>query len=654
MEILYLWVEKYQEGTINKQGFNFSSQYRFQYNPSIGELNVQENPNYLSYFFNEGNQYDSSIGWIQNITAIIGENGTGKSTILEFIMDNLTIKDEDERKPASKEEIRSVIVLQNSVTMEKIVYHHEALEIKSGSYKEYELELIPYVNEENDGYWIRKTIVPKMKDTTFIFFSNIFDAKKVFNPFQKVINLSTNYLIRDDIGIRFKETSLSESLMHRYKEIERQIEFVFKSSLKYEFVHEIPVPTKVEIMLADEERKIWRKIENATDQLGSFFNWFSENFQNVVYDVPTRDSSSYSEFRLSFYFAMVQHLYMEILGASAKFREKIAEWLEETKTYYDNNFLHIQLMFTHLLNKLDEFIGRNNQDKTGNEKSVFNDAEIARTLIKNMYNALISMDECLQEGWAQEEDFDTITMKLKMEHQEKFLKFYGYYKESYRSHPYLNFDWLDLSSGQKAMLNLFARFYTTVNEESYKSINVNDNLIILIDEGELYFHPQWQKKFIQLLIRFLTKLYKGKRIQLILTSNSPFIISDLPSSNVIFLEKTPDGMEVIDGLENHQQTFASNIHTLLGHSFFMREGLIGSFAKEKINNIANLLINGSKKEVDDRKEEIEKVIQVIGEPLIKDQLLKELEVHAKVKLLTINDEIEFIKKQLSKLEGKKK
>ncbi|MCG3668494.1 hypothetical protein L5F24_10840 [Aliarcobacter butzleri] len=74
MELVYLWVENYKN--IQKQGFKFSPRFECKYD---GEnLTITEDKDYVSIF-------PDNI----NITAIVGENGTGKSRLLCAILDNV-------------------------------------------------------------------------------------------------------------------------------------------------------------------------------------------------------------------------------------------------------------------------------------------------------------------------------------------------------------------------------------------------------------------------------------------------------------------------------------------------------------------------------------------------------------------------------------
>jgi len=131
----------------------------------------------------------------------------------------------------------------------------------------------------------------------------------------------------------------------------------------------------------------------------------------------------------------------------------------------------------------------------------------------------------------------------------------------------------DLSDGEQSILQ------TRVNLERKIKDSNSTNCIFLFDEPNNNLHPQWEKLFIEYIIEVL-KEYPKINFHIVISSHSPFIISDLPKENVIFLK---DGVQV-KGIDR-EQTFGANIHTLLSDGFFMEDGLMGEFAKGKINEI---------------------------------------------------------------------
>lgn len=144
----------------------------------------------------------------------------------------------------------------------------------------------------------------------------------------------------------------------------------------------------------------------------------------------------------------------------------------------------------------------------------------------------------------------------------------------------------DLSSGEKQKIySLNSILYHIYNLDSAHSNNNKYKyhyLNIILDEIELYYHPEMQINYIKDLIDSLKKMkFKNiKGINFIFITHSPFILSDIPKQNVLFLE-SEDGIAISKDFSK-KNTFAGNISELLEDSFFLENGLLGSFAKSKI------------------------------------------------------------------------
>ncbi|MCT7547977.1 ATP-binding protein [Aliarcobacter butzleri] len=215
---------------------------------------------------------------------------------------------------------------------------------------------------------------------------------------------------------------------------------------------------------------------------------------------------------------------------------------------------------------------------------------------------------------------------------------------------------LSLSSGEKSFFSDMIILSNGIKD----FLNLKKDrkfLTLILDEPETTLHPQWQKLYISYLIQFFSKNFT-QNIHIILTSHSPFIISDLPKENVIFLEK---GKQVYP-FEDGKQTFGANIHTLLSHGFFMKNGLMGEFAKDKIQSIIKYHEDIEKKEILEadkveyktkKQKEFWQIQSIIGDDYLK-QVIKNHLVEIE-KIVLGNDEakkeeIKRLKAQIELLE----
>ncbi|GGD26387.1 AAA family ATPase [Flavobacterium orientale] len=224
-----------------------------------------------------------------------------------------------------------------------------------------------------------------------------------------------------------------------------------------------------------------------------------------------------------------------------------------------------------------------------------------------------------------------------------------------------------LSSGEKQQIYMVSSLlYHLYNLDSVTGNKIKyENINIIFEEVELYFHPQMQKSFIKYFLDSISRieLKKIKSINICFVTHSPFILSDIPSNNIMFLEVI-DG-KAIQKKENLKKTFGANIHELLTDSFFMTDGFIGDFAKDKIDETINWLNTEllkkrefEKKETSERynvnKEDFKfhkGIISLIDEPIIKIKLsdiLSELDDNDEFHDDIINEQIENLKKRLKK------
>lgn len=196
-------------------------------------------------------------------------------------------------------------------------------------------------------------------------------------------------------------------------------------------------------------------------------------------------------------------------------------------------------------------------------------------------------------------------------------------------------NWRDLSSGEYALLNLFS------NLPEERAI-ASKNIILAIDEGELYFHQDLQTRFISILESFLSKMFPNKTVQIILTSHSPFIVSDIPHSDVNLLENKRLRRQSDDLL-----TFGSNIQEILYSSFYMKHGMVGAYAKNKINQVFSHLEQQTTISSVEY-EEIKIFSSLIGERLVRNRLELMLQQKKEV-FYTKEEEISYLEKRLGEL-----
>lgn len=114
------------------------------------------------------------------------------------------------------------------------------------------------------------------------------------------------------------------------------------------------------------------------------------------------------------------------------------------------------------------------------------------------------------------------------------------------------------------------------NKINYHYVNV------MFDEVELYFHPELQRRFVEYIVQVLqnVELNNILGVNITLITHSPFVLSDIPESNILFLSKK--------GQSNpFGHTFGANIHAMMNNSF-MLDSTIGEYARKCIEKLVKI------------------------------------------------------------------
>lgn len=178
-----------------------------------------------------------------------------------------------------------------------------------------------------------------------------------------------------------------------------------------------------------------------------------------------------------------------------------------------------------------------------------------------------------------------------------------------------------LSSGERQMIFTTSTFlYHLLN-----LVSITDerrvqyrNVCMILDEVEICFHPELQKKLLWNLIEMIKSFELNKicRINIIVATHSPFILSDIPQSNILYLEK---GKEANEGITI--SPFGANVNEILSQSFFLSSGFMGEFAARKIRSLIEYL-QGQPTNLDNWTEKSAyQVITMVGDEVVRFQLM---------------------------------
>ncbi len=465
MELVYLWVEEYKN--IKRQGFNFSPRFRCEFKDEYEkdkdgnevleddcELIIEKNEDYVSIF-------PENI----NVTAIVGENGSGKSSVFEIFS--------------------NILRLNNN-------------------------EQFNYFYVLNDG-------------SSNICYSN------------NIKLLEKDIAVEKNIPIRVIDGSLDKGIRNYKVALEEHFDINY-----------------LNISHLERDGIIKNDSESPKDPIKYYGIYEKNDIKNNYH--RTNFYQTFSNFQLS-QFNFLQTYAISYLLRDDKYKKLFFKEFKITQP----NCINVKYIKKDLENI------KVSNTPNGDETRVID------STIPNIIDEILTIveNDNLIIGTEQFNNFFKLVSSKNLE--DKFeLTFQTNEGKS-----------ISLSSGEKTILFYLQKIDLMISRFSNK-----DNLL-LFDEVELYLHPNWQKRILKIILNFIKENQLAKNLHVIVSSHSPFILSDIPKENVIFLEKDEETGNCINATDKMKDfnTFGANIHTLLSHGFFMKDGLMGEFAKSKIERI---------------------------------------------------------------------
>lgn len=619
----FLFIKKFR--SIENQGVNLSNKYFIDFTPVEGKIRMKENPFYIKGFYGES---------ISCLNGIIGENGVGKTTVLNYIKEVLAFP-----MSSNPNYLDCILVFYNEdknlvlITSLGFKIERSNCELPEGLNVIF-VNLEDLLLKKNKGRDSRSniTILSLIKEysrTIILYLSNVFDGRSETDYGPQIppytINLSVNYLVQNS------NLNPERSTNYKQNEIHKNIKLVLNSA---GILPTIKLPQFINVniknILIDEY--FW--IDSPRNKNRTEKNIYKEKISAVLNQLRA-DKVLQKNKRIRIQFWLCSYLLIQI--SNYYDNRKLAELMRVLKTCTVKNMQKVILSF--LLSHTN-YLKLVSKDKRFDLQKAFKWSKFIHDYELFINSTLESFDKDNNNN----NEYNSIRIPLTKDTENRINELMSLSERSMIELNLLYFTWHDMSTGEVMLLRFFSNLYFF--SQSLKTPKSKyQSLLFLFDELETFYHPQWQKRIIKTMLDFINHYFRGFKVQIIFTSHSPITISDIPKTDLTFFKLECGKILVQKHLSDHKQTFAANVHSLLTDSFFLQEGLIGDFANEKINEIINMLYSEKLSEIIEKREYIESIINIVGEPVIKAKLIELLENRLKANLITIKKDIQEIQRR---------
>lgn len=587
MKLLFLYIEEFRVHWQRQISFDGSFVFAYQ----DGRLSVEKKPGLTEDFFYEAKRAKSRVDCV---TAIIGDNGSGKTSIATTLGDVLAPAEEDQLDPIGH---YLAIYRANDGTMccienlEEVVDFSQPASIFPDAWKHVKRSL-------NN---------PRLKefepDVKLVYYSPHYSLQTVLNRRTPMaVDLSTGALVREEYKTSYR--------YYEDAERDRMLRFVKRAGWHRQAMSgNVPLPTPGVVEIRPDEKLVWEVRSRLQSKKGETerFRRFSELLELMHVDDPffgivaaflasciNRQLSNLkpvSDESLSLLYEWGQRLLWDIRrgegvrcvgrAGGSVLREKWMALTDEERQRIKASALG---SFSNVAQIKDGY------------RAIERDARYAA--FARMLRALADLQEVsagsISKGKWEE---GAVCVKVRSPRQQmRMWEFLAAFEKTRLMEDgetidnYITVDVRGMSSGEMAFLSMMARI-----DEQLKGRQKVGQIILFLDEAETTLHPSWQQQLLRTLIWYVENFTNGLHVHLVFASHSPQLLSDIPKSNVVLLSRNEQPQDQDE--KPLLNTFGANIFDLYRLPFFLHDGPTGAFSNNLIDSmlteIAKLIKKGS-------------------------------------------------------------
>lgn len=676
MELIYAYIKNYR--CFENQSISFSDKFNVNYDVENSTIKIERN---------DKQNYNFYPHHISNVSAIVGKNGVGKTSLVSLCCNSINMRlgqdgifDYNQKKYTQSFFLLYYYKIEDGC--DYFVFEAPPLEEHDKLFN----------NIPTDHYYVEhnwRAFICKNEESKLTFIKNVHDAgieedvsilrfiemkkKKGFSAYNDVSKEENRVVVQRRTYDIFNEKAydamsfIIEQLKHNTRKTNLFLDDAYTLSIEYGLSYWLK-----EVIDTYEQNVLKGKLQGEAVDMRKVFPSIPATIDKNPNQVIV--ICFLNEYLQYFCFDALLHRETDIKIIEPVLKEIIPKFAEidvkeETyEAFYDAYKKRIEVAFSlwndefgcepvsfskfeRALNALEKFLKYSNQNRIKIDSkigsfSITVTKESNITFAKDFFDCFV--DERVNSN---EDDGDMSVMDT-----------------------FLSYEIEHLSGGEGAFISLLSSVHKAITAPNY----LKNEFILFFDEIEKSFHPDYCRQLLNVLFESL-QTYQGKRFQIVISTHSPFVVGDIPSANIIRLTRTKCEKTIIDKPET--QTFAQNIHTLLKQPFFM-DNTLGAYSIQLIETILaaiggksyleakNILKNRMDIEVRPLEqikegyieEQIRDIwikslenclldlINHIGEPVLRNELMKRFE---QCGFYSLDEKIKKLRKQLSELEAQR-